>query len=229
MRKPDFPILAIAALSILSFANPADSADVTFGFSGNITQTAGPNGVAVGDSFSGTFSYGLGQTGLNVPLVIPGDTTRYVLDAFSLTVLGQTVNLTTGQLDISNDVQVSPTILWDRVDLDVDPNTSVFTGSINGFSATDFLLSLVNIAGAPFSNTALPATLDLADFPDLRRVDLIFANGGGAIIGEIGKLTTVPIPGALWLLLTGLGALGISRRSDRHGRRALPRVDRSGT
>jgi hypothetical protein len=63
-------------------------------------------------------------------------------------------------------------------------------------------------------DTSLPTALNFGDFPNPRRIDVVFTEGRGAVIGEITNLSVVPVPAASWLFMSGLGGLallGVSR------------------
>ena len=213
MRNTLLLVPAIAMFLFFGVLTKADATPVAFEFEGTLIQVSGPNGLMAGDPFTGMFSYSPGQIGTDVPLVIPGEKTRYALDSFSVTISSQMASSIGGYIDISNDnlpFPAFPDIIWDRVDLDPGPDAGAsISGSINGFHVSDFLLSLVNIGGAPFSDTTLPDSINLLDFPDLRRVDVIFSDGGGAVIGEISQLhpKVVPEPSTLFLVALGLSSL----------------------
>ncbi len=61
----------LMVLSVLLFSNVevASGSTVTFEIGGVLTEASGTNGLAVGDPFTGTFSYSLGQTGTDAPSV----------------------------------------------------------------------------------------------------------------------------------------------------------------
>lgn len=201
-------LFPLAILPILLFNNveQASSAIVTFEIEGRLTEVFGPSGLAVGDRFTGTFSYTLDQTGTNVPT--PG-ITNYVFDSYSLTIQGQTVSAMGGGIQVSN----LPG--FDYFQLNVDPPGTIVTGSINGFPAGTLFLALNDLTGSAFTDSTLPTTLDLANFTALRRVDAFFPPANGTAFGEITNLTVVPVPAALWLFVSGLGGLALFRVSRR--------------
>ena len=194
--------LAIIVVVALSTVERASGATVTFELGGVLTEVYGPNGLAVGDRFTGRFSYSLDQTGTNLPT--PG-ITNYVFDSYSLTIQGQTVSAMGGGIQVSN----LPG--FDYFQLNVDPPGTVVTGSINGFPAGNLFLALNDLTGSAFSDSTLPTTLDLANFTALRRVDVSFPPANGTAFGEITNLSVVPLPGALWLFLSGLGGLAFAQ------------------
>lgn len=208
LRSRNSTLLAVVVAFVFSFGivDRASASVATFGFGGEWAYVGGPSGgVTVGDAFTGTFSYTLGQTG--TPLGFLGTGTQYVLDSFSLTTLGQTVSATGGYVNITNDS-------WpgDRFDLSPRPAAGgIVKGSINGAPASDFLLSLVALNGAPFMDESLPTALNLAAFPDLKRVDVIFLPGNGAVVGQITDVHVVPLPGTVWLFMSGICGLVVWR------------------
>ncbi|HEY6639935.1 MAG TPA: VPLPA-CTERM sorting domain-containing protein [Nitrospiraceae bacterium] len=196
-----FP-LAILPILLFNDVEQASSAIVTYGIEGQLTDVFGPSGLAVGDRFTGTFSYSLDQTGTNVPT--PG-ITNYVFDSYSLTIQCQTVSAMGGGIQVGN---LSG---FDYFQLNVDPLGTVVTGSINGFPAGLLFLALNDLTGSAFTDSTLPTTLDLANFTGLRRVDVFFPPANGTAFGEITNLSVVPVPAALWLFVSGLGGLALFR------------------
>jgi len=220
MRRRGFCILFASVL--IGVGQDAIAADVTFGFEGRLVQVAGPNGLAVGDGFTGSFSYTLEQTGANVPLIIPGQMTRYALGSYSVTVGGQRATSTGGTISIANDnlpYPNAPYVVWDSMELHPGPYAGgVVIGSINGVPVSDFLFFLVNTEGQPFSDTSLPGNLALSDFPT-RQMHVMFANGGGSVIGEITSLQLIPEPSVNSLLsLVGLALVASRCRYARFSR-----------
>ena len=194
--------LAVIVVLGLSTVEPVSGAMVTFELGGVLTEVYGPSGIAVGDHFTGRFSYTLDQTGTNVPT--PG-ITNYVFDSYSLTIQGQTVSAMGGGIQVGNLPD------FDYFQLNVDPPGTVVTGSINGFPAGTLFLGLNGLTGSAFTDSTLPTTLDLANFSALRRVDVFFPPANGTAFGEITNLSVVPLPGAVWLFLCGLGGLAFAQ------------------
>ena len=194
--------LAVIVVAALSTVEQASGATVTFELGGVLTEVYGPSGLAVGDRFTGRFSYSLDQTGTNAPTP---EITNYVFDSYSLTIQGQTVSAMGGGIQVGN----LPG--FDYFQLNVDPPGTVVTGSINGFPAGLLFLALNDLTGSAFTDSTLPTTLDLANFTALRRVDVFFPPANGTAFGEITNLSVVPLPGALWLFLSGLGGLAFAQ------------------
>lgn len=194
--------LAVIVVMGLSTVGPVSGAMVTFEVGGVLTEVHGPSGLAVGDRFTGRFSYSLDQTGTNVPT--PG-ITNYVFDSYSLTIQGQTVSAMGGGIQVGN----LPG--FDYFQLNVDPPGTVVTGSINGFPAGLLFFAMNDLTGSALMDSTLPTTLDLASFAALRRVDVFFPPANGTAFGEITNLTVVPLPGAVWLFLSGLGGLAFAQ------------------
>lgn len=192
--------LTILSVLLLSSVEQASSSIVTFELGGVLTEVYGPSGLAVGDRFTGRFSYSLDQTGTNVPT--PG-ITNYVFDSYSLTIQGQTVSAMGGGIQIGN----LPG--FDYFQLNVDPPGTVVTGSINGFPAGTLFLGMNDLTGNAFTDSTLPTTLDLANFTAVRRVDVFFPPANGTAFGEITNLSVVPLPAAMWLFISGLGGLAL--------------------
>jgi hypothetical protein len=161
MRRRGLCILFASLL--IGVGQDAIATSVTFGFEGRLTQVGGPNGLALGDGFAGSFSYTLQQTGTNVPLIIPGEMTRYALGSFSVTVGGQRATSTGGRISIANDnlpFQNAPGVVWDGMELDPGPDAGgIVFGSINGFPVSDFLFSFwLILMGSPFRIRHCPET-----------------------------------------------------------------------
>lgn len=102
-------------------------------------------------------------------------------------------------------------------------------GTINGFAFadTDFeLLTMgsftytlasvsIELQAADFLNLTGTGTMSAAGFDDTPFTISLSADRAGSLYAFSGTLvpTIIPVPGALILLLSGLGALGIRRRS----------------
>ena len=214
-------LFVIAASVLICIAQDAVGTTVTFGFGGTLSQVSAPNGLTVGDGFTGSFSYTLEQSGTVIPLIIAGQRTRYALDGYQVSVGGQTVTSTGGLCDISNDTvpwPTSPNIIQDILSLDpgADAGGSV-SGSVNGFPVLDLGFRLISVNGQPFSDTSLPTDLALNDFPGSHQMEIIFGSGGGAIIGDLASLQLVPEPGVSSLL----GSAGVLLAAGLRARRAL--------
>jgi hypothetical protein len=189
IRNTIISISALLSVLLFSSVEQASGSIVTFEVSGVLTEVGGPSGLAVGDPFTGTFSYSLAQTGTNAPGFT--DITRYIFDSYSLTLQGQTISATGGDIGIYN---LSG---FDHFKLN-DTSGGIVTGSINGIPVTQMFLGLTNIAGNAFTSTSLPPSLNLADFPDLRSIEFVFLPDDGLAFGEIKNLSVVPVPAAIW-------------------------------
>jgi len=202
----------MACVLLLGTMEPAAGSIVTFEIGGTLTEVSGPSGLVVGDLFSGMFSYSTGQIGMNVPG--SGDITRYLFESYTLTVKGQTVTATGGDIGVYNIPG------FDHFKLN-DTSAGVVTGSMNGIQVSQLSLALTDLTGNVFTTTSLPTTLDLENFADLRRIDITFSdgtNGNGSAFGGITSLNAVPIPAALWLFGSGLAAMaGLARRRTKNG------------
>lgn len=205
-RSSSLLFMSTIGLWLTCMAGPASASTVTFGFEGELVQVGGPNGLTIGDQFTGTFAYTSEQIGTSVS----AGGTQYVLNAFSLTLLGQTISSSGGNVRVY-DQPSSNALAGDRLHLNIDPTTTTATvaGSINGAPAAELYLALVNLSGSPFVDESLPSTLNIMNFPDLKRVDLIFSPGYGAVIGELTNVSVVPLPAAVWLFIEGLIGLGL--------------------
>jgi hypothetical protein len=95
------------------------------------------------------------------------------------------------------------------------------TGTNNGVPANLFFLRLDDSTDSVFSTASvLPTALSLAGF-DSNGFSIFFLNSDSSISGHItgiSRPSEVPLPAALPLFLTGLGALGLlSRRKRKSG------------
>ncbi|MFW2373781.1 MAG: hypothetical protein ACN4GM_11720 [Gammaproteobacteria bacterium] len=159
---------------------------VSFKYDASIIQSWGANGLAVGDTVTGDFTYVLGQTGHNVSLIVPGSMTRYVNGVFTAKAHNQEVRSTGGQVEVKNDVEAFGTVVWDGITVNVsDRYGSIKTGNINGYRLMDLQILLTNLIGQPFTSTALPSELDLLNYPSSRRFLMTFEGNGGGVIGEL--------------------------------------------
>lgn len=173
-------------LIILAFSSASYGETVSFKYEATITQSWGASGLAVGDLVSGDFTYVLNQTGHQVNLIVPGSTTRYVNGVFTANAQDQKIRSTGGQVEVKNDVEPFGTVVWDGIIINVsDRYGSIKTGDINGYKVMDLQILLTSLVGQPFTSTALPAELDLANYPSSRRFLMTFEGNGGGVIGEL--------------------------------------------
>ncbi len=216
-------LTTLATLIVLSVVTTASASTVTFGFAGNLFQLNGANGFSVGNTFTGTFSYSLQQQGVNVPLGIPGQETRYVLSGYTLTIQNQTITASGGRIDIGNDQRPfpsSPGIVWDNVELSMGTSAGTsLSCSLNGLAVTDLSLGLVSLTGQPFSDTSLPTNLPLQYFNSdvsSAEIGLTFSNNQG-FNGTITSLQVVPEPGVVTFFgisaLVAVGRIHFGRRN----------------
>lgn len=193
----------MACVLLLGTMEPAAGSIVTFEIDGTLTEVYGPSGLAVGDPFTGTFSYATGQIGTNFPPIGSGEITRYLFESYTLTIKGQTVSATGGDIGIYNIPG------FDHFKLN-DTSAGTVTGSINGIPVSQLFLGLTDLTGNVFATTNLPTTLDLADFSGFRRIDIVFSdgtNGNGSAFGVISSLNAVPAPAGVWLFGSGIAAM----------------------
>lgn len=105
-------------------------------------------------------------------------------------------------------------------------DSTLFTDSDNIYNFTDFTIgagTTLNITDSGpvyiFSQQSITISGSLiADSSDLHLIaPSIIASSTGSInaLGDLNIITTVPLPGAFWLLVTGLFSLGIIKRHRR--------------
>ena len=219
--------LATAAALALLFAGTVSAAPITLRINATVTLYANDLGLlpftgATGDSFYVDYTFDSATPDSN-PTAEIGTYDNAVL-GFTAVLNG--VSLTPGVSTVGNFIQV----LNDYGSFDDTSDAyNVASGNIvagqNTYSLYVLMQNPFNIAPvAPFTSAALPlAPWDVTAFPD-RSLDVaVFTTVNGQLrsnqlSGAITSITTptaVPLPGAVWLLATGFGALSLRLRRRR--------------
>ena len=194
-----FLTLLIASLPLLALICPALASTVDVTFSGVFD-----NGPLSGESFSGSVTYDT-----NAAIIFNGANFRQfalATGALTVTIGGDTVHNTNGNVNVSDDIQVS-----DFGRLAFQGNTVAGSGPLDGFNATAFF---------EFSSDPALAALSLPfPFPtDFSDPSLAVNSAGGFSSGPIAEFSAVntpsgvPAPSAAVLFATGAGALALLRR-----------------
>ncbi len=219
-------IASTAALALL-FAGTASAAPITLRINATVTWYANDLGLlpftgATGDSFYVDYTFDSATPDSNVTAEIG----TYDNAVLGFTAVLNGVSLTPGVSTVGNFIQV----LNDYGSFDDTSDAyNVASGNIvagqNTYSLYVLMQNPFNIAPvAPFTSAALPlAPWDVTAFPD-RSLDVaVFTTVNGQLrsnqlSGAITSITTptaVPLPGAVWLLATGFGALSLRLRRRR--------------
>jgi hypothetical protein len=212
--------MLVMALSVMLYVNTSYAAIVTFQFSGTVTgvfDTTGfmaSNGIQENTStFTGSFSYDSDMVSAS-PYSFAKD---YLGANFSITIDGSFdffVNSPENtELYVSDSNDVGGYIEDGLQITAYKPNVTfpVFSGEQPSFTTEVIELILNDSTGNAMTNALLPTTIDLSNF-DLATIYITASTPPGeefctySIDGTITSLTTtvVPIPGALWLLGSGL-------------------------
>ena len=207
------------ALSILligfGFSGISHASLINYNFSGKIVNpiTVGPNTVAAGTPFTGSFSYSAPQTG-NISSFYSGTQSVFAFTSLSLTINGQTVTESPGNLGLYNNVTPPHGVpVGDSLYTFVPgiPNNSpnASTGSINGITPNYIYLGFVDGRGNAFGSSSLPTNLNLSAFNSafLGINYGPFGAGNTTSIHFLSSLTSVPLPSAVWLFGSSLISL----------------------
>lgn len=204
-----FRVAALGLVAVIVPTSPSLAALMRVAFEGVVTTSRGPSGVSVGDTVTGLFDYDP-----SVPDSSPEPTSGHYEQSSSRGTRGA---ITSGSFVRSVPLYVigvgarpfGDSLIFDARTEDIDGNIT-----------QQILIQLFRETG-PGSNDALPQAPSLADYDDGQ---VVFTTGGRAEspsehISFIGNLTSVetvgvsqvPLPAAMWLFLSALGALGFTR------------------
>lgn len=216
--------LAVRIVSIsscvLAMAVPSNAANVSFNFTGSVSDVqggvftsggSGLNGFGSSLPMSGSFTFNSAT-----PDVLPGDGSWGLypnpIQSMSVKVGNYTATFSPG----SSVMQVIKNPgLGDTFKVTLNS----FSGStVNGFTPTTFEMELVNPNGNVFTNDHLPSTPpSLSSFAS-NQWRLVFSGVGNRVQGALTSL--VPLPAAVWLFgagliaLVGLGSRGLTSRKE---------------
>lgn len=226
-------LCSVTLLPALLVMQSADAAIVNWTYSGTITTVeAGFTDLyAVGDSFSGQFTYDSTSAGTSNGITpAPGDT----LTSYDGAVLSGSITIGDYSLVFDN-ASSSLLVINDFVD-----DTQQFLGDGLNFSsllpqsgplATDFLnISFMDSQGSVFDSAALPdGSLDTSLFDqmsllvssttnancDVLVCDIAFSIPVEGVIDSV-SVSAVPLPAAAWLFISGLlGFVSVGYRRRR--------------
>ena len=216
--------LAVRIVSIsscvLAMAVPSNAANVSFNFTGSVSDVqggvftsggSGLNGFGSSLPMSGSFTFNSAT-----PDVLPGDGSWGLypnpIQSMSVKIGNYTATFSPGSsvMQVINNPGLGDTF---KVTL------NGFSGStVNGFTPTTFEMELVNPTGNVFTNDHLPTTPpSLSSFAS-NQWRLVFSGVGNRVQGALTSL--VPLPAAVWLFgagliaLVGLGSRGLTSRKE---------------
>jgi len=210
---------ALVLSAALGVAAPAAAEIVTFEFVGEVaTLTAddglfgAPGTVTIGDPFSGRFSYEIGAGNLDQDAADP-EIGSYALLAFEV-----------DQAVTPIGAPIAVAILHEPGGATLPPAPPdlgrdwLFASAESSLYPSPIRLRLQGPYESAFESDALPADLDLADFPEVAVVQGLVATGippNPSIqdVGTITELWRVPEPEAPALGVLALVALGARRRA----------------
>jgi len=176
-------------------------------YEGNLTSVDDPFGrfdasVYVGAEFSGNYSYDPDGAIDSVP----GDPTvgAYDLDGELVAHVGDMYFAATDVFAPVYNDYVAGSDIVDQFAITAQTLTS------GNLPLKWMKISITDRTGTAFSSDALPTTLDLSDFPELKAFEIYADEYDTQLFGHLTSLTLVPEPATLTLLV--LGGLAVLRR-----------------
>lgn len=224
----------LAGFLLVAISSPAAAFPLTYTLSGTIdfvdsALTAASPPFAMGQSF--VFSFSLDSTTTSIPL--GGGAVQYIgVDAFSITLNG-VYTLDVVAPGVAGNVSVTDGSPRDQFQtfLQAIPGTGTsYPSDLGIYRAMQVVTTLHDAAGATFSSTALPLSLDPADWTYINNVQMIFRDPANladqvSVLGSVNAMAVqVPEPHGALLVATGLGLLSVAlRRRGRDPRRSIAR------
>ena len=197
----------------------ADTLALNYAGSTTIAISAGGSTIPAGSDFTGVLSYETPQSGV-ITSFAGGTQSVFSFNSLTLTIGGQTVSASAGQLGLYNDVNPSSGVpvgdsLYTFVPGIPGNGPGPSSGSIDGLVPNYIYLGLVDASGAVFTSSALPQTLTLSQFNEafLGINYGPFGAGNTTTIFPLTSLNTVsnsqPVLEPASSLLLGTGLIGL--------------------
>lgn len=219
--KIRYASLAVACAWAMTVATTAQAAPITYTFGGTLsTVDAALSPLAVGDTFTGTFSIESTAADLGSP-------TQGVYSAgysMDVTVHGYTYSSSDGEVWVFHDgVNSDQFLAGNKLGLHL-VGTQPTGPSLGGLAPFGFGFILNSSSSNLFSSTALPSNLALPSFEGSNGSNLFilaFSSQNPALsqgtLTSFTQLTAAPVPevSTSAMLALGLGALAVVRRRQR--------------
>jgi hypothetical protein len=205
--------IGAGAFALVSMLGAARAATVTYNFTGLFDSATSPLNTTfnagTATPITGSFSY---ETTTTVDPTFPAGPGVGVypgaVTALQINIGGWSFSASDGNVHVFAN--------FDAVVIFADSFLShgVTGPAFGGYAPSQIAFQLLDFQGTVFSNTLLPALLDVPQF-DLSIFSIFFFNGrvGANVEGNITNLTLavseVPLPGALPLFASGLGVIGL--------------------
>jgi hypothetical protein len=226
--KRDCCVLLLAFTALVA---EAQAALISYSFSGTISAVSGPaTAPAAGDSFSGVFTFDTSTAATlfpGLPAVARYDDASPLLQissgAFQWSSAPATIFVRNDANGLDQTCASAGTCrdefsINSVSPLEVSGTPLGASGELTLIGVSLFLISDATYpaTSSTFTDLSLPSVLTLDDF-QIARVSMVFQDplnlSAVAIVqGNISSLAPVPLPAAAWLLLSGLGVLGVFGR-----------------
>lgn len=224
MNGRSYVVAAVVIAMSQAFApNSASASVITYDFQADFSSAGldlGGAGFSTANPLTGSFSFDDTTADTNGSASIgdyTGAITSINFSDASTTVTGSS---TGGDVSIVN----GPT---DSFSVMAAPGNGLIgsNGGATGYTLDGFSLILGDNSGTVFSSDALPASLSLADFPDIRSISLAYLAGDGFTINNaIYNITSLslqngssPVPEPPTILLIGLPLAGLAYKLRKVG------------
>ena len=199
-------------LGLAAAIGGAHASPVTVNWTGTITKNNGITGIELGDPITGSFTYDSST---------PASLTSFFFSRYDT---NHSISFTLGSLSgtfSGQDIAVQDNVGGvDRLSSQNRFSGFSYSGDLfDGIAPNQLFLTFFDSDASAFSSSALPTSLNPLDFdfanPTPSRFD-VKSNGASEIefitTGFTASPTIVPVPAALPLLLTGIGAVAWLRR-----------------